>query len=390
MAEAAGNKVICPKCGAEVEANTPGTVQCSKCGYTFTVTSIRCPSCGSPFLMPEEAGAAICPSCGSKIAKCPSCGAPFKIPATVETATCPYCGTTFKAILSRAEVSEQQHFFFPLDARDPVDLLLRFLSREYGAPPDLKENAGVETRLLHYVPVYFYYIHGIGEGVDKKSRRFRVEEVRFIGIPAVDNEAGRLLKGYSFPVRGKRFFEERFIRRGRYYEPELSKEEADKTAENMLEDLLRREAEESCEKLASFTVTKAEVSYRGLVHYPVWEIHYTYNGESYRGFVDGADGRVIIAWYPQTRHAREAATGMGLGMLGIGILAGAVLSPFTGGLSMIGGIVAGIAGAIPMLRRASHRVAQASQIHELRGKESLTGTLKKAKKIWSLGFYISG
>ena len=382
MSETRRSKVMCPRCGAEVEAQAPGTVQCGKCGYVFNVTSIVCPSCSTPFLMPEEAGAAICPNCGSKIARCPSCGAPFKIPPTVDVATCPYCGTTFKAVLSKAEVSGEQHFFFPLDPRDPVDLLLRFLTREYGAPPDLKEAAGVEARLLHYIPVYFYYLYGVGEGRDKKSRVFKVEEARFIGIPAVDNEVGRLLKGYPFPVRGKRFFEERFVRRGRYYEPEIPRDEADRIAEQILEKMLRDEAKESCENLKSFNVKESRVEYRGLVHYPVWEIKYTYGGDSYKGFVDGADGRIILAWYPQTTHAREIAAGGALGMLGVGLVAGLILSPFTGGLSLIGGVAAGIAGAIPLLSRAAHKVAQASQVRELGGEgEGIVKLLRKAGKL---------
>ncbi|WP_367884583.1 hypothetical protein [Thermococcus sp. JCM 11816] len=92
----------------------------------------------------------------------PVCSATFKVPDTVTVATCPYCGgATFK--VESGEKVGGEHFFFPPMREDPAGKLLKFLSRQYGAPPADIVDARITKKELHWVPVYFFYLHGGGQ-----------------------------------------------------------------------------------------------------------------------------------------------------------------------------------------------------------------------------------
>ncbi len=281
--------------------------------------------------------------------ECPVCSAKFKIPDTITITTCPYCGTTFE-VQSRERVGD--HFFFPVINKDSGGLLLKFLSRQYGAPADIVE-AKIESKTLHYLPVYFFYIHANLEGST-------AEEVAFIGIPATD-EFEWLLEGYPFPVRGKRFFDESIMKKGKYYEPKISKEEAEKKA---VEKVLRVVKEEADISGDYFTVdrVKLDVVYQGLVHYPIWEVHYTYGGKKFYGYVDGSTGLVISASYPLTQEARKKAGVIGISAIGIGLLFGLVFAKFAGRWGLFGGLIPGIAGAWPIVFSGTRSERRASQI----------------------------
>nr|WP_240921997.1 hypothetical protein [Thermococcus sp. GR4] len=271
---------------------------------------------------------------------CPTCSATFKVPDTVSVATCPYCGTTF-----RVKTSEEliEHFFFPPMKEDPAGKLLKFLSRQYGAPADIT-GAKVTKKELHWVPVYFFYLHG------KSGSKETVEEVRFLGIPA-GSPLKVLLHNYPFPVRGKRFFEESVVKKGKYYEPEMTKEQAEAIARSNLETALKWEAKGEGSRIGDLEL---EVKFLGLVHYPVWEVHYEYGGQTFRNYVDGTDGRVVRGEYPLMSEARKKATILGFGVIGDSILIGLIAATATGnGIGLLGALVAGVAGAAGIFSKGS-------------------------------------
>ena len=281
---------------------------------------------------------------------CPTCSATFKVPDTVSVATCPYCGTTFH-IHTGSEVQEE-HFFFPPMKKDPAGLLLKFLSRQYGAPADIT-GAKVLKKELHWVPVYFFYLHG------KSTVKESVEEVEFLGIPA-GSPFKTLLMNYPFPVRGKRFFDEAVVKKGKYYEPEMKREEAEAIAHSRLENALRKEASEEGSSAGELELT---VRFQGLVHYPLWEVHYEYGGETFVNFVDGTDGRVIRGEYPLMSGARKKATLLGGGVIGVGVLLGLIASAaLSTAWGVIGGLVAGMAGGAGIFMKGSVGKRTVSQV----------------------------
>ncbi|WP_048149140.1 zinc ribbon domain-containing protein [Palaeococcus ferrophilus] len=281
--------------------------------------------------------------------QCPTCSAKFKVPDTVSIATCPYCGTTFH-VHTGEETGE--HFFFPPMKKDAGGVLLKFLSRQYGAPADIT-GARVTKKELHWVPVYFFYLHG------RSTRWETIEEVRFLGVPAGSPLKG-LLGGYPFPVRGKRFFDEAVVKKGKYYEPEVSKEEAEAIARSFMESALRSEAAEEDKSLGGVEI---ETKYQGLVHYPVWEVQYEYSGESFTGYVDGTDGRVILGEYPLMGEARKKATLLGAAVLGTGVVLGVVFAGIYGSaLGLLGSIIPAGAGAFGIFSKGSVKRRKVSEV----------------------------
>ncbi|EEB74705.1 hypothetical protein [Thermococcus sp. AM4] len=281
---------------------------------------------------------------------CPTCSAKFKVPDTVSIATCPYCGTTFH--VHTGEESEVDHFFFPPMREDPAGKLLKFLSRQYGAPADIVD-AKVTKKELHWVPVYFFYLHG------RSKSRETVEEVEFLGIPA-GSPFKTLLMDYPFPIRGKRFFDEAVVKKGKYYEPDMSREEAERIARSRLESALKKEASEEGAYAGELELN---VKFQGLVHYPLWEIHYEYGGERFVNFVDGTDGRVIRGEYPLMSEARKKATMLGSGVIGAGLVLGIVASAMgSTPWGIIGGLAGGIAGGIGIFMKGSVKKRTVSEV----------------------------
>ncbi|ASJ03284.1 hypothetical protein A3L09_08465 [Thermococcus profundus] len=272
---------------------------------------------------------------------CPTCSATFKVPDTVSVVTCPYCGTTFH--VHTGKEAEVEHFFFPPMREDPAGKLLKFLSRQYGAPADLT-GARVVKKELHWIPVYFFYLHG------KSRLKETVEEVEFLGIPA-GSPFKTLLMEYPFPMRGKRFFDENIVKKGKYYEPELKKEEAEEIARSRLQSALKKEASEESSRTGELELN---VKFQGLVHYPVWEVHYEYGGNGFVNFVDGTDGRVIRGEYPLMSEARKKATLLGSALIGVGILLGAIASGVMSNIwGLVGGLASGIAGGGAIFSKGS-------------------------------------
>ena len=284
--------------------------------------------------------------------QCPTCSAKFKVPDTVSVATCPYCGTTFR-LETKEELGE--HFFFPPMRKDAGGVLLKFLSRQYGAPADIT-GAKITKKELHWVPVYFFYLHG------RSTRWSTIEEVRFVGIPA-GSPFQKLLKDYPFPIRGKRFFDEAVVRKGKYYEPKMSREEAESIARSIMESALRSEASQEDKSLGGVEI---EVKYQGLVHYPLWEVHYEYGGQSFAGYIDGTDGRVVQAEYPLMSGARKKASFLGAGVLAAGLVIGIIAAGVYGSAwGLIGGLIPGGAGAFGIFRKGAVKKRKVSEVMRL-------------------------
>ncbi len=321
---------------------------------------------------------------------CPHCSAVFTVPDTVKTVTCPYCGLVFHiGEEGKYEVSKVDHYYFPLDERDPYELLLKFVSRQYGSPADIASASSLTKRVLHYVPVYFFYLHG--SAIVKpflSNRRTRVEVVKYLGIPAIGGKLGLLLEDYPFPIRGKRFFEEDVKRAGVFHEPLFDAEEAKKKAEFFLTSALLDEARKSCSSISDLQEESKNVEYRGLVHYPVWELAYTYKGETYEGWIDGADGRIILVEHPITVAIRATQIAIGIGLITAGLVVGGFTSIiFHSILGIVGGIAAGFAGAIQPLIRSVEVKVKASQVRELGGTvpAGFTKILKTSKIFFRIG-----
>ncbi|MBS7627933.1 TFIIB-type zinc ribbon-containing protein [Candidatus Bathyarchaeota archaeon] len=309
--------------------------------------------------------------------KCPYCSASFEVPETVATTTCPYCGLTFRlGIEGKAleTVPEADHFYFPLCQTDPMEVLMAFLIRQVGVPKDLSQGSVLKKRELHYVPVYFFHIEGRALAESRGGRTTMAEELDNIGIVASEPFTG-LLKGYRFPMRGKRYFEERIQSQGIYHKPSFDADIGKKLADQRLREALRKEALESCNNALRFEVEESKVEYRGLVHYPIWSLSYEYRGEVYEGFVDGADGKVILVEHPVSLEARILQITTATAILLTGFVMGIALWTYTP-LAILGTLIPGIASSVVLLTRSVKRRVKASETRAMEDEKESIGVEK--------------
>ncbi len=294
---------------------------------------------------------------------CPDCGARFQFPESVKMFTCPYCGLVF------GERVEEDHYYFPLMDMDPYTILLDFLRRQFGIPSDITSSSSLRMRQLHYIPVYFYYLYGRAVGQCGSAGWTRAEEGRYIGIVASRNFKNILME-YPFPVRGRKFFRKEIMSMGNYHQPEFSEEDARRYAENLLRNMLLNELRRQCSNISEVKTEEMKVAFRGLVHYPIYQLEYVYDGVRYSSYIDGVDGKIIIAEYPikiQTRTLQIAISSL---LLAIPFLVGLPISSIFGSpLPFIFSIIPAAASSTPLLRRSLTKKILSSEL-KMVGEES--------------------
>lgn len=279
--------------------------------------------------------------------KCSHCGAEFKVPSEVTTAVCPYCGTTIN--LETKEV-EAEHYAFPViyDTGNAYQKLKSIVSRQFGAPANLSKASSLKFRQLHYLPLYVFFVEG--SALCEEAEVIEAESVAVSGLTILPLE---MPVNYRFPVRGRMYFKPSLIEAGRYYTPNMSKEEAEKIAKMRVYYRILGEVNLACPGAP----IKIDCRYEGLVHYPIWELEYSYDNEKFKGIVDAVCGEVFYAEYPMSTFHRTLALGLAVGMilggLIVGIGVGLLLK--SAAISAIGGLITGIVGAIPPLTRSSFR-----------------------------------
>ncbi len=296
--------------------------------------------------------------------KCPGCGATFKVPEDTRTYTCPYCGLVFGE-----KKPGEDHYYFPAIREEPYSLLLRYVQRQFGVPSDIALNSSLRRRELHYVPVYFYYVYGRVSGECGRYGWTEAEEGAYIGIVASERFS-KLLEDYPFPVRGKKFFSQEVYRLGRYHEPEFDEAEARRRAERKLDELLRGELRKQCKSLRGVKEHARRVEYRGLIHYPIYHLSYAYGGSLYQAFIDGSDGKIILAEHPLKLQTRILQLSVAAGLIFLALAMGGLISLGSGSLiPLIPPLLTSIITSIPLLKRTVSRKVTASELKAL-GREA--------------------
>ncbi|MCE4625336.1 MAG: zinc ribbon domain-containing protein [Desulfurococcales archaeon] len=289
---------------------------------------------------------------GMKSVRCPYCGATFQVPATVQVAVCPYCGTTIW--LNTGQVFKE-HYMYPIrvEFNKAYDNVLGLAERQFAAPEDIRKAASPDAGRIHFVPLYLYHVKVRAECPGNPEAGLEEEWVSRL---AVKNPIQGLSINYRFPTRGRRFFEPRTLERGKYYQPDLDPKEllSEVTSRATLKAL--REAYNWCDEPKIVNESKWE----GIVHYPFWEIRYSYNGRKYYALVDATDGTVVYLEYPIGTKKRgyllSAAAGLLLGGMVIGAGLGYAIGSTTAGLA--GGAVSSLPGVYKFLSLGVSRVGR--------------------------------
>lgn len=246
--------------------------------------------------------------------QCPYCGARFTVPETVSIAVCPYCGTTV-----RVETGERLAEHYMYDARFDVNSAYRraigVALRQFAAPEDLGSGASIARGLLHYVPLYLFHIRVIASCPDNPEAGI---EERYVSVLATSTRPRGLSRYYPFPTRGRRYFEPAKLEMGKYHQPDVKPEEILERLTPVYAGRALMEAYNDCDE----PKVRDESRWEGLVHYPFWELAYTYNGEEYYALVDATDGTVVYLEYPIAGKKRGALAAGAIASLAAGLVGG--------------------------------------------------------------------
>jgi len=294
---------------------------------------------------------------------CPGCGAVFEIPETVKTITCPYCGLVF------GEKAREDHYYFPAIRGEPYKILLGFLKRQFGIPMDIELNSSLLDQKLHYVPVYFYYMRGKAAGICG-GRETMAYVCHHGGVVASTSFQG-LLADYPFPIRGKRFFKRELEEFEGYHKPEFGEDRSRELAEKMLKRKLVDELHKQCDDLDRVIFEDLRLDYRGLVHYPIYHLKYSYKGRIYEAYLDGSDGKVILAEHPLKLETRVVEILTALGITLAALAMGSILSSIAHTIiPLLTSLIPAIASSIPLLKRGVELRVTASELKTLTEEES--------------------
>jgi len=288
----------------------------------------------------------------AKMMRCPYCGAMFEVPETVSIAVCPYCGTT---VWQATGETFKEHYFYEdrIGFSRAFDNVRRIAQRQFAAPEDVADESSPKGGYLHFIPLYLYHVRVVAEcpGVEEAGL-----EEEYKALLATKRVPEGFPEDYKFPTRGRKFFEPTTLERGRYYQPEVNPEELLPRAVERARRKALREALNHCED----PQVRDESKWIGIIHYPLWEITYTYKGKDYKALVDAAEGNVLYLEYPIGGKER----GILLGIAGGSILAGVALGGAIGGVldhlaaGAAGGFIASLPGAFSSLRLGAARVGK--------------------------------
>ena len=288
----------------------------------------------------------------AKQMRCPYCGASFEVPETVSIAVCPYCGTT---IWQATGETFKEHYFYEIrvEYNRAFDNVRRIAQRQFAAPEDIADESSPTAGFMHFIPLYLYHVRVRAECPGKPEAGLE-EEYR--ALLATRKVPDGFPDNYKFPTRGRRFFEPSTLERGRYYQPEIDPKALLSAASERARRRAYREALNHCDSPS----LKDETKWIGIVHYPIWEVRYSYRGNEYRALVDASEGNVLYLEYPIGAKERGILLSLALGAIAAGLIlggaVGAALDHATAGAA--GGILSSLPGAFSSLRLGAARVGR--------------------------------
>lgn len=285
--------------------------------------------------------------------KCPHCGASFEITPDALAYACRYCGW-----IGTTENVEQKDYFMvePLDSEKIQsqinDLLRRQLKKAFGevriierrptAVPICLVQVHARTRYNGYrqeAKVVTYSVtvgHGAGARTEMRTKTYPVympvkgefdetptiplmarRHAAFFGVEEIKKKAEH---SAPEPLDVKKLLSRRF----ECLEVELMEDEAKSIAETEVEDEHRARAERMTTKLFDCYTDTVVLSVK-LVFYPIYTFVYEYRGRSFRGTVDGADGKVVKVELPMTMGLKALYMGAGYVGIAFGVLLGFLL-----------------------------------------------------------------
>lgn len=269
--------------------------------------------------------------------ECPYCGGIVELPPYCSTVVCPYCNTTIR---TKTGTIFKEHYMMDIQysLQDAQEKMFEWAMKQLGAPEDLKQAEIVDSNLTFW-PFWVVEIEANAaySGSQKKPKFPRNEALSIHKVEwEVEHEEGTIdladdffipanrempksLMNYNIPIKRKDFFDQEKIsdQGGMREEIQVDQDEALTIARSSMVGSLRQEAKIEIEEIVQLD-HDLKITAIFLIEIPIWHIEYSYNGERYNAFVDGASGRVVSLNFPRKESYRAQTQLIGHLHLGIG------------------------------------------------------------------------
>jgi hypothetical protein len=319
---------------------------------------------------------------------CPNCAADLDVATDAPIHTCEYCGTAIQVSVAfgdkgtggaaaggqpKESLVIKDHYIIRCHYnQDQVkNLLVDWVKKIPGAPQDFEDSANISDIKLTFYPLWVgeYAATSDYVGLDdwpqfshpapdkpgwyehvayfKKQEQGRV--IREYQIPLMALPEQRLpsyLRDYAVTTTGKEYFDIKHVKKLSGSIIDSTYKMADAKA-NMNQQVLNRQAQEMHKEVTTIQSRNDNITEKGVfyIHFPVYNIEFTYNNKKHDALIDGSSGRIINVKVPVSTEFRAKTISAGFAFLLAGlaliILGATVLTTI-----LVAGITIGVCLAI--------------------------------------------
>ncbi|MFB0561356.1 MAG: zinc ribbon domain-containing protein [Candidatus Lokiarchaeia archaeon] len=290
---------------------------------------------------------------------CPNCGANLKVRRDAVIHTCDYCGTAIQVskMIAKPEASKKEkekefvikdHYIVRCNypPGQAKNLLVAWISKVPGTPSDFELDVNIHSQKLKFYPLWVgeYAADSQYTGLDnwpefhspaydktgwfehvsyyKKEENGRVVREYQIPLPGLKLEKiPEYLREYFVTTTGKEYFDIKHVKNfsGEIIDSTIKFDEA---KNQMKQKVLEFQEKEIHKEVKTINTRNDNIDERAVfyIHFPVYEIKYTYKGKDYKALIDGSNGRIIHVETPITTGFRAKTITLGAIHVAIGII----------------------------------------------------------------------
>jgi hypothetical protein len=269
---------------------------------------------------------------------CPYCGATVERQAGEVVLTCPFCGTAFT--LQGVEVGEHLMGRVNYDIQRLFQTFKAWALRMPETPNDFTEKATFNDYSLIFYPFWIYVVRV------KVSYPGGSEEITHnVALPASTSITNSPIEKARLSLAGKVYYSHKYVlsNNGKILNPDIDPSKADQKALTLAVSLAQQSLAYRFGGRARLKIDGTEIVERKLVHQPIFDVNYTYNGKNYKFIADASDSRILYAEVPVELRFRVAAMLGGITslILGLAMLLFANNHPVFALTSLLGFLVVG-------------------------------------------------
>nr|MDO8115153.1 hypothetical protein [Candidatus Sigynarchaeota archaeon] len=183
---------------------------------------------------------------------------------------------------------------------------------------------------------------------EERGRVIREYQIPLMAVPA--EKLPQQLRDYVVTTTGKEYFDIQHVKKlgGEIIDSTFNMEQAKGT---MRQQVLDRQASEMHKEVTQITGRNDDIQQKGVfyIHFPVYNVEFTYNNKPHTAIIDGSTGRIIHVKVPVSTAFRAKTIGACAGFAAVGacflvvlgLLPFLLVTPVIPGMQMLG-IILGI------------------------------------------------